>query len=78
MNYIKTLCLALPFAIGALFTSAHANAAENKTIVVAESKATHRSSASHKHCHKRLRENRIVTICHKHRHWPLHHTKKRG
>ncbi len=78
MRLFKITSMALSLSLGAFMASAPVVAASNNLTVIAQAKATHQKGASHKHCHKRLRGKRLVTICHNHRHWPLHHTRKRG
>lgn len=89
MRLLKLTSLALfaSLSMGVSSSLAVDNNAKTSTAVPQASFETAHSTArnrQHKHCHRRLRnteslrEARFVTICHKHRHWPLHHTRKRG
>ncbi len=87
MRLLKITSLALSVSMGIAIAASTSFAADNN-IKTVDSKASFETAHStarnrqHKHCHKRfrstsrLKQTRLIEICHKHRHWPLHHRRK--
>lgn len=78
MITFKLSHLALVVAVAGISGHSTTVVSANSSTTQAQAKAEHRNGASHRHCHRRLRDGRFVTICHNHRHWIFHHSGKKG